>query len=1670
MKLKNIILGLGLSLLMNTTFAQGGLEGIVVERYYQTDASDGANASTNGAINALTTGTVVYRVYVDMAAGYKFSQLYGTSAHDFKLNTTTNFYNDPNYSVATEPNTISLVNAKKHTALIDSWFTLGGVCVGKSGVLKTEDTDGSIGNTQSILDNNPGACYGSPINGANAQDGLVASTILTAASTSANTFQILGITSSQLALLNDGSGNSFLSNGGSISALGGIKGTNASNMVLVGQFTTSGVLSFEFNVQLIAANGTSENWVAKNRTGNEYTSASLIFNSSAPTASNQSFCTGNSPTVANLVASGSGIKWYTDPTGGTELSAGTALVSDTYYASQTFSGCEGTNRTAVVVTVNTTPVAPTTEAQSFCTATVGALTATAGTAIKWYTAATGGSALASTSALASGNYYATQTVAGCESTTRALTAITINAPAAPTTTAAQSFCSASAPTVANLAATGTAIKWYSASTGGSALSTTTALGTGNYFASQTVGGCESATRTVAAVTVKISPAVPTTTATQSFCSAVSPTVAGLAATGTAVKWYSASTGGTALTTNTALATGNYYVSQTVTGCESATRAVAAVTVNTNPSAPTTESQSFCSAAAPTVAGLTATTGTAVKWYSAATGGTALATTTALASGNYYASQTVTGCESTTRATTAITVNTNPSAPTATAQTFCSGTAPTVEDLATTTGTAVKWYSSSTGGSALSAITALATGNYYASQTVSGCESTTRTVTAITVNTTPTAPATAAQAFCSANTPMVDDLATITGSAVKWYTASTGGSALSTSAALATGNYYASQTVAGCESTTRTLTAVTVNTTPTAPETAAQAFCSANAPMVDDLSATTGTAVQWYSASSGGSALSSSAALATGNYYASQTVSGCESTTRALTAITVNTNPSAPTSAAQIFCSASAATVANLTAAGTAVQWYSASIGGSAISTSAALATGNYYASQTVSGCESTTRTLTAVTVNTTPSAPTAAAQEFCAASLPTVANLAAQGTAVKWYSAATGGSSLSTTTALVTGTYFASQTVNGCESATRTSVAVTLSTPIAGTVTASATSICTGTSSLLTLTGSDGTIQWQVSTTSTGTFTDISGATSNTYNAAGLTSTRYYRAKVSKSSCAAVYTLVRSIAVTTVPSVGGTLSSDITICTGTGTTLTLAGYTGTILWYYSTNWTASTPTWTALAGTTASLATGNLTASRAYRAKLTSGSCITYSNQVLVTVTPAAATSVIAGSGSKCINSTVNLSLTTFTGAIQWQEGTSATGTFTNINGANSSTYTIDNLTSTRYFRVVVTSGVCSSVTSAVATVTCSPLSVAGAVTFTGLSEVCPGSTKSLSVTGSVGSTQWESSLDNVTYTAISGAISTTYVASPTVATYYRVKKTSGTCSAVYTTPVYLTISTPSAGGNIGSDITVCGTTGTTLNLVGSSGTIAWQMSANFTATTPTWTTLAGQTNASLATGALSSSRAYKAKLTSGSCISYSNTVIVTMNPALVTKSITSTTTSGTTALTALCTNDLTKVLNLGTGSVGNIQWQVSIDNGTTYTDIVGATAATYTVGAPVAGKNMFRVKLSNACGVVYSSNVFTVYYTTCAGKSITNTIETSFAAVAYPNPFADNFMLEVSASTNEMIQVNVYDMLGKLVENHNVKVSDLSTFVIGNKFVSGVYNIEVIQGTQIERLRVVKN
>ena len=174
MKKNNIILSTILLLAPFFGLAQG-LEGIVVERYYMTNQADADNATNEGAVSPLAAGSTVYRVYVDMAAGYKFSQLYGNAAHNLTVTTTTNFYNDPNYGVAVNPGSISQLNITRHTAMIDSWFATGGVCVGKAGVLKKDDSDGSLGNWNGVLANNPGGCVGLAINGSGSQDGFVTS-------------------------------------------------------------------------------------------------------------------------------------------------------------------------------------------------------------------------------------------------------------------------------------------------------------------------------------------------------------------------------------------------------------------------------------------------------------------------------------------------------------------------------------------------------------------------------------------------------------------------------------------------------------------------------------------------------------------------------------------------------------------------------------------------------------------------------------------------------------------------------------------------------------------------------------------------------------------------------------------------------------------------------------------------------------------------------------------------------------------------------------------------------------------------------------------------------------------------------------------------------------------------------------------------------------------------------------------------------------------------------------------------------------------------------------------------------------------------------------------------------------------------------------------------------
>ena len=81
----------------------------------------------------------------------------------------------------------------------------------------------------------------------------------------------------------------------------------------------------------------------------------------------------------------------------------------------------------------------------------------------------------------------------------------------------------------------------------------------------------------------------------------------------------------------------------------------------------------------------------------------------------------------------------------------------------------------------------------------------------------------------------------------------------------------------------------------------------------------------------------------------------------------------------------------------------------------------------------------------------------------------------------------------------------------------------------------------------------------------------------------------------------------------------------------------------------------------------------------------------------------------------------------------------------------------------------------------------------------------------------------------------------------------------------------------------------------------------------------------------------------------------------------------------------------------------------------------------------------------------------------------TEFNVVAYPNPFAESFMLDVRTSTESVVYVKVYDMLGKLIENKTVSFDELIGLEVGGNYPSGVYNVIVSQGDQLKTVRVIK-
>jgi gliding motility-associated-like protein len=615
-------------------------------------------------------------------------------------------------------------------------------------------------------------------------------------------------------------------------------------------------------------------------------------------------------TTSALSATGVSLLWYTVPVGGvgsavapTPSSASLGNVS--YYVSQTTGGCESP-RAQIIVQVNAPPVINGTASvtPSSCGQSDGAITGLSATGIVTLTYTWTNSILAVVSSSTTnatlnnqpaGTYTLTVTDAvGC-STTGVPVQITNNAaPAAPIATTPINYCQGDIAT--QLTATGTSLLWYTIAVGGTGSATaptpsTTLAGTVSYYVSQTVAGCESPLQQIDIIT-NATPAAPIVTTPVNYCQGATATA--LTATGNGLLWYTLPVGGTGSATaptpsTLAAGTSNYYVTQTVSGCEGPNAQIV-VQVSAAPviSGVPVVTPSNCGLSDGSISGYTVTgTGTLTyTWTNSAS--VVISTSTTSADLNNQSADTYTltvtdaaGCSAVTAAQQ-ITNTAAPNPPVVTTPVFyCVGIS---TSALTATGTNLLWYTIPVGG--VGSTTAptpssavVGTVSYYVSQTVAGCESALAQID-VTVTSPPAAPAVISPVNLCLNT--VATALTATGTNLLWYTVPTGGTGSSTAPipstlALGTTSYYVSEINNGCESV-RAQIDVIINPLPAAPIVVTPiSYCQG---AVATALTATGTSLLWYTTLTGGSGVTTltpqTSIAGDTSYYVSQSAGGCES--------------------------------------------------------------------------------------------------------------------------------------------------------------------------------------------------------------------------------------------------------------------------------------------------------------------------------------------------------------------------------------------------------------------------------------------------------------------------------------------------------------------------------------------------------------------------------------------------------------------------------------------------------------------------------------------------------------------------------------------------------------------------------------------------------------------------
>ncbi|MBO9681086.1 MAG: PKD domain-containing protein [Flavisolibacter sp.] len=366
----------------------------------------------------------------------------------------------------------------------------------------------------------------------------------------------------------------------------------------------------------------------------------------------------------------------------------------------------------------------------------------------------------------------------------------------------------------------------------------------------------------------------------------------------------------------------------------------------------------------------------------------------------------------------------------------------------------------------------------------------------------------------------------------------------------------------------------------------------------------------------------------------------------------------------------------------------------------------------------------------------------------------------------------------------------------------------------------------------------------------------------------------------------------------------------------------------------------------------------------------------------------------------------------QWQVSTDGGTSFSNLPFATSSVLNLNNLSinSNGYqYRAVVT-GTCSVETSnaAVLTVADKAIIVAQPQSQT----TCTGGavTFDATVTGINLSYQWQVSTDGGTsFVNVNGATSTSLTLSNTLVTMngsqYRLVVSGGCGPDVTTSTVTLTVNSLPSITAQPAPVTVCQGSNAAFytNATGTAISFQWEESSDDGAT---WTALQGQTKATLNLSNVSyamNNHRFRA-VVSGTCAPAvtSNAVVLTVN-----------------AVAAITSQPQSKVVCAGSNVDFTIaannngldyQWQVSTNNGISFSNINGATEALYSVNTTAAMNGyVYRAVVTGQCGApaVSETAVLTVNTppsisvqpvdkSVCAGYDVTFNVTATGSSLSY--------------------------------------------------------------------------